>query len=29
VNIKFAPPAVDDAFDAAGDAAVRAAFAGS
>ena len=27
VNMKFAPPAVDDAFDAAGDAAVRAAFA--
>lgn len=26
VNMKFAPPAVDDAFDAAGDAAVRAAF---
>ena len=25
-NMKFAPPAVEDAFDAAGDAAVRAAF---
>jgi len=26
VNVKFAPPAVEDAFDAAGDAAVAAAF---